>query len=291
MPVAYPLDMSDAAGRRARALQLALSLGDELGVPCEQARVVEDSNNTIVHLAPSPIIAKVGTTTLRPEAGSVLTRELRIGQFLAERGAPIAPPTSKVPAGPYVRDETILTLWDYSEHVPDRKVTDLELANALKSFHEAFASYPAPLPSFTENLDRARDALINSSVTADLPDDDRTFLLDVQTDIATKLEDLKPESHPLHGDPHLDGNILFTDKGPLFVDFEAACSGPYEWDLTSLESARLAYPEARQELLKVLSKMRSLCVATSCWIQYGRAPEVTEAAHVHLGFLREETSG
>jgi hypothetical protein len=32
-------------------------------------------------------------------------------------------------------------------------------------------------------------------------------------------------------------------------------------------------------------------VSTWCWMQYGRAPEVTEAAHVHLRLLREDASG
>jgi hypothetical protein len=285
--VTYALGMFDAAARQAHALHVAVSIGKEMDLRCEHAHVIKDSNNTIVHLAPSPVIAKVATTTLRPRTASVMTNELRIARFLAGRGAPIAPPASEVPAGPHARHETVLTLWAYCKHVPHRRVSDLQLASALRSFHAAFAAYPDPLPSFIENLDRARDALSRSSATPRLRDDDRTFLVDAGACIASSLAKFDLASLPLHGDPHLDGNILITDNGPLFVDFEAACAGPYEWDLTSLVRARLAYPDTRDDVLRILSKMRSLCVATWCWMQYGRAPEVTEAAHVHLSLLRD----
>lgn len=277
--------------RQAHALRVAVSLGNELGLPCERARVIKDSNNTIVHLAPSPVVAKVGTTMLRSNAATVLTNELRIGRFLAVHGAPIAPPSTDVEAGPHIRDEIIVTLWTYRGHAPKGRVSDLDLANALHSFHEAFAAYPYPLPPFTEALDRARDVLNNSSATPHLRNDDRAFLIDVGARIATSLQRVQLASFPLHGDPHLDGNILITANGPLFVDFEAACFGPYEWDLTSLGQARLAYPDAREDVLRILQTMRSLCVATWCWMQYGRAPEVTEAAHVHLQLLRESAHG
>jgi hypothetical protein len=76
----------------------------------------------------------------------------------------------------------------------------------------------------------------------------------------------------------------------LLIDLEAACIGPYEWDLTALEAARPMYSKLDDELLAVLSQMRSLCVSTWCWAQYGRAPEVDEGAHVHLRLLRDSAS-
>ncbi|MCA1671493.1 MAG: aminoglycoside phosphotransferase family protein [Actinobacteria bacterium] len=55
------------------------------------------------------------------------------------------------------------------------------------------------------------------------------------------LRDLDLSTQPLHGDPHLDGNCLFTQEGPVFIDFEASCTGPKEWDLTFLPK-EVAFP-------------------------------------------------
>ena len=102
------------------------------------------------------------------------------------------------------------------------------------------------------------------------------------------LDSLKTPAQPLHGDPHLDGNILVSARGPLFVDFEAACRGPVEWDLTSLgEDVANAYPRANVSLVRSLSSIRSLCVAIWCWMQPGRSPGVDQAARFHLRILRQ----
>jgi len=68
-----------------------------------------------------------------------------------------------------------------------------------------------------------------------------------------------------------------------------ACRGPLEWDMAYLppEAAAL-FPEIEPEALEVASLLMSACVATWCWAQLGRAPEVDEAALFHLRRLREE---
>lgn len=280
----------DQSARQAQALAAVSDLARELDVTCHQAKVIKDSNNTIIHLAPTPVVAKVGTTTLKPSSVS-LTNELQIGHYLAQMGAPIAPPTTEVPPGPHGRDGLVITLWDYIEHIAEAPVSDAELGDMLQLFHRAFAEYPGDLVDFTDNLTRARRALQEPGTTTALADRDKTFLLEVAARIGGALRDVDLERHPLHGEPHLDGNILTTNQGPLLVDFETACRGPYEWDLTSLEPAWSAYPDLDGHLVTLLSQMRSLCVSTWCWMQYGRAPEVDEAAHVHLEFLRESASG
>lgn len=279
-------DMIDSAIRRANALNAAVALGQTLGLGCADALVLKDSNNTIIHLAPAPVIAKVGTSTLRSDAAFVLARELDVGQFLADRGAPIAEPTPDAPPGPHLQNGITITLWTYYKHVLEPTPSEEYLAHMLSEFHEAFVGYPGELPDFTDNLTRARDALGDASRAPALPDADRAFLIDIAADLDTHLQDFDIDAQPLHGEPHLDGNILQTNRGPLLIDFEGACVGPYEWDLTSLEPARPRYPGVNSDLIAGLSRMRSLCVTTWCWMQYGRAPEVNEAAHVHLRYLR-----
>lgn len=42
------------------------------------------------------------------------------------------------------------------------------------------------------------------------------------------------------------------------------------------------------ELIALLRRMRSICVAAKCWVEPNRAPEVFEAAHIHLKLPRGE---
>ena len=142
------------------------------------------------------------------------------------------------------------------------------------------------MPDFTDNLSRARSALEDVDRTPRLPEGDRVFLLEVAARLGNELTAFDLPRHPLHGDPHLDGNVLLSNSGPLLVDFEGACVGPYEWDLTAMGRAHVAYPDADAALLALFSRMRSLTVSAWCWMQCGRAPEVDEAAHVHLEILR-----
>ena len=48
------------------------------------------------------------------------------------------------------------------------------------------------------------------------------------------------------------------------------------------------FPDVNRELIALLRRMRSVCVAAKCWVEPNRAPEVSEAAHVHLKLLRGE---
>ena len=141
---------NDHANHRQRgAIEAASAVAHKLGITCSRPTILRDSNNTIVHLAPAPVVAKVATTTIRRNAPALLERELSIGLHLASRQAPIAPPTSSVAPGPHWHGDTVLTLWEHRDHDPDRGVEPALLAAALKSFHEAFAGYPEQLPAFT----------------------------------------------------------------------------------------------------------------------------------------------
>lgn len=96
-------------------------------------------------------------------------------------------------------------------------------------------------------------------------------------------------SRPLHGEPHRDGNVLTSPDGPVFIDCEAACRGPVEWDLTALPPGIANhYGRIDPELVQWLRPARSLCVTVWCWMQPQRAPGVAEAARVHLSLVREQ---
>ena len=95
------------------------------------------------------------------------------------------------------------------------------------------------------------------------------------------------DERPLHGEAHL-ANAMVTHDGIRWFDFESVCRGPLEWDLSALpDEAHGAFEDVDSQLLALLRRLRSLCVAVWCSVQPDRAPEVAEAADFHLRLQRE----
>jgi Phosphotransferase enzyme family len=140
---------------------------------------------------------------------------------------------------------------------------------------------------FTVELDDAARPM-QPDRSPELDATDRRFLLRVVGELRAALGPLGAKYCPLHGSPH-GANWHLTADGPLLLDFETACLGPVEWDLSALGADTIAYfPCADLELLDSLRRMRSVCVAAKCWVAPERALELREAAHVHLKLLRGE---
>jgi Phosphotransferase enzyme family len=248
-------------------------------------RVLADSNNTIVHLAPEPLVAKVGTSHFRDASLEALDRELSVVRHLTSKAAPVVRPSASVPAGPHRARGLTITLWQYYERGAFTGGGRV-LGPLLAGVHEALLDYPGPLPRFTDELEDVGRILGDRGRLGRLPGDDYTFLMRVHEELTSSVPGTSSRDRPLHGSPH-SGNWLGGSAGPLLLDFETACRGPVEWDLTALgEDALGAFPHIDRELLPVLRRMRSLCVAVKCWLDPERAPEVREAAIVHLRLLR-----
>jgi hypothetical protein len=259
---------------------VAASYGVETSAPT----VLKDSNNTVVHLAPSGIVAKVGTSTIHL-GGERLELELGVGRHLAEAGAPIAPPSDAVPPGPHRHAGLVLTFWRFCEHRAAESGDATAAGQGLRHLHQALEDYPGVLPPFTDHF-REAGMLLAEAQLPGLAAADRGFLRETYEDLDQRIATIDITLRPLHGGPHL-GNVLVTADGVRFVDFEAACAGPTEWDAGFLPPAgatRLGRLD--EELMSMLDRIRSFCVAVWCWAQPERAPEVNEAARVHLRLLR-----
>ena len=268
------------------AVEAALGVVRKLGVPCDGPVVLSDANNTIVHLAPAPVVAKVGTSHFRDAHLESLERELAVAAYAAGRGAPIVRPTKDVPPGPHRWRDLTVTLWQYAEPGRDARLASTGSAAALAIVHTAMVDFPGSLPSFAVELEDAR-RLLQPQRSPALAADDRRFLLSVVDDLQAELSKLSPAAYqPLHGSPH-EGNWLCASEGLLLLDFETACRGPLEWDLAALDDRGVAlFPDVDTQLIALLRRMRSVCVASKCWTEPDRTPEVFEAAHVHLRLLR-----
>jgi hypothetical protein len=270
--------------RRQRACEAALGVAARLGVPARRAVILEDWNNTIIRLAPAPIVAKVGTSHFRDARLESLERELSVATYLAARGAPVIRPAPEVPSGPHRWQELTLTLWQYAEPTPG-PLTPAETAATIKVVHKALADFDATLPGFMVELDDAR-RLLQPHRSPALGPVDRRVLSGVVSEVEGALARIESPCRPLHGSPH-EANWLRSADGPLLLDFETACHGPIEWDLAALsDDALVFFPDADRELIRTMRRMRSLCVAAKCWVAPERAPQLREAAHVHLNILR-----
>jgi hypothetical protein len=212
--------------RRAVAVAAACDLARSNGLDFVRPTVLADAVNVVVWLAPGPVVARVlGERGRRLGAFDYARQELNLVSFLAGAGAPVAPPSGELPPGPHEHEGFTITFWEFIEHTESR----LELraaAQSLRHVHDALASYECPLPPY--DLFDEVDALLADDTLA--PPRDLEALRRVRERITVPQESMRP----LHGDVNL-GNVLPSRRGHLWTDFESACLGPVEYDLSALE--------------------------------------------------------
>jgi hypothetical protein len=271
--------------RRQRALAATRQVAAAHDLDAIGVHVIKDSNNTIVLLPAERLVSKVSTSTPGGRGADALERELRLGRHLTQHGAPIAPPGRPEIAGPHEHRGMTLTFWRYHEPQPRPTTGGVELGAALRDFHTALAAVATALPPLAERIDRAAELLQSPGVTPSLAAADRRAAALGHSRLRALVDSLV-SSIALHGEPHED-NVIWTESGPLLVDFEAACTGPVEWDLAYLPAAALiGFPDRDDEAVAKLRAGVSFCVAAWCWAQPKRAPELAGAATYHLDVLR-----
>ncbi len=239
--------------RNGPAVQAAQEVAQRHGIAAEHARVLHDATNVVVHLAPSPVVAKICRASVGDHGWRKLATELEIARHLIRAGAPVVGPSQELPPGPHVQGDFAMTFWRHQDHDPDALATSRGAGHALAQVHAALDSYPETFPSF---LDRQ-----------------------------VKLHERKLRCRTLHGDPHR-GNVLVSKAGYLLIDFESVCSGPLEWDLSALPGLGAGAFNVDEDLLSLLGRLRSLCVAVWCWTRARSSTALDRAARDHMGLLR-----
>jgi hypothetical protein len=75
------------------ALAAACAVAVDHGLPCGDAEVVYAGSNVLVHLRPSPVVARVmtGTVVLHDDPRSWLSREVAVTTFLAPTRLAVPP--------------------------------------------------------------------------------------------------------------------------------------------------------------------------------------------------------
>jgi hypothetical protein len=205
------------------ATDAAVAVAAEFELVSVDPLLIGQSSNVLVHLRPAPVVARVMTATaaLHADPDAWLRRELSVAGFAAAAGAPVVAPSQLLAPGPYERDGLWLSFWELA--TLRREGPPLEgaaVGRSLRELHEALAQYSAELPPFT-------DAFVEIEPLVDRE-------LRPRFEHATAaLAEVNLPWQPLHGDASLS-NLLDTDRGPLWNDFEDVCQGPAVWDLAGV---------------------------------------------------------
>jgi hypothetical protein len=205
------------------------------GFDHEGATLLRYVGNAVFRLRYDPVIVRIVLApSLRHRVGKVVA----VARWLARNGVPAVRLLDGFEQ-PLQAGEHLATLW-HDVPATGPPPTGVDLARLLRRFHE-LAPPSFELPSWepmTIVRGRLRDA-------QGIKLADRAFLERRCGEIEVALHSI--EYHlppgPVHGDAYL-GNLIPGPDGPVLCDFDSACIGPREWDLTPLAvgQLRLGHP-------------------------------------------------
>ena len=276
-----------AEERRKQAIEAVSKIATSYNIKFHTLKILEDSNNTVIYLAPSSIVAKVSTSILQKQKISNLKHELNVGLYLTKHDAPVVPPSKELPAIVYRYNNLEVTFWQYCMGEIREKLDEIKLVTAIEQFQASFSGYQGELRLFTENYQECCLLLNSDRLSPELSTNDRQFLLQVYEYLSARLHAFKYKCVPIHTEIH-SGNVMWQNNKPLLIDFESCCLGPRELDfLLFSEKTLSACPgiNINRELVKVLSELKSFCVTVYCYLQLDRSPKMREAAQYHIDRL------
>jgi aminoglycoside phosphotransferase (APT) family kinase protein len=268
-------------GEIQRALAAAMSTASALGLAVDNAVVLHDSNKLTVRLLPCDVVARVA-----PIAHQVAQFEIGLARRLAESGSPVAALDPRADPRVYERDGFAVTLWTYYQPAMSGEVPPADYANALERLHSGMRKLDLRTPHFTDRVEAAQHLVETTHLTPDLADADRKLLITTLRSRRQAIADRGAAEQLLHGEPH-PGNVLSTESGLLFIDFETCCRGPVEFDLAHVpEDVSERYADADQDLLSQCRVLVLAMVAAWRWDPGDQFPDRQRAAHALLSALR-----
>lgn len=122
-------------------MRAAVSVAAELGVACDEPVVLADGANVIVHLSPSPVVAKVAASTpeVRPDSAAWLQRELDTAVFLVRAGAPALAPSPEVPPAAQHGAGYVMSFWTYMPPSGDERPDEAVIGSMLTIWYNLYA--------------------------------------------------------------------------------------------------------------------------------------------------------
>lgn len=264
-----------------RAKAAAVSVAASLGLAADDAVVLHNSNKLALRVTPCDVLARV------THSGEEVARlELQRVRRLAEAGCPVGAVEPRVDPLVYERGGFGVTLWVYynSETL---SVSPEDYAQSLAQLHAGMRTVDLASPRFTDRIADAQRVAANPDLCPELADADRELLDGRLADLRRMIDTLGAAEQLLHGEPH-PGNVLGTEHGLVFVDFETICRGPVEFDLAHVPEAVCDhYPGTNQELLDICRQLVLAMVAAWRWEVGDEFPNRKQWGHAFLRALRE----
>ena len=259
----------------------ATSVTTTLDLPVNEVVVVQNSNKLALRLLPCDVFARVALV-----GQEVSALEVELAQRLAVLGSPVAALEPRVDPRVYEDDGFALTLWTYYETARNQ-VTSSDYADALQRLHAAMRNLEIAVPHFMERAAEAGRLVASRDATPALAEADRVLLLSTLRSARQQIHSRGAAEQLLHGEPH-EGNVLSTQDGPLFIDFETCCRGPIEFDVAHLpKDVSADYPVVDQVLLEECRRLILAMVAAWRWDVRDEFPDGQQHGRNLLTLLRE----
>jgi Ser/Thr protein kinase RdoA (MazF antagonist) len=276
------------ANIQAAAARAAVQVAARFDIAGTEPLVLADGANVIVHLSPSPVVAKVAASTpaVRADVDAWLQRELDLAVFLGDEGIPVMAPSGEVPATVQHGDGHVMSFWTYLEpsgHGRTDPPSEALIGSMLRDLHTALRSYPADLTTLTPLGDIP---VFLARPQTQLSAADRAMLAGVYTRLTADLAAAAPRQQALHGDAGVM-NLMATGGRWVWHDFEDTCAGPVAWDLAATTaSPRLdgdailaAYGDrVDPALLRTCEQLRRLHLTIWYHLYAERLPECRQRA-------------
>jgi hypothetical protein len=234
-------------GDSSAAVTAARAVAAEHGVRGDDAVVIAAGSNVLVHLKPSPVVARVmtGTAALHDDIARWLEREVAVGVFVADHGGPVVPPSELIAPGPYEHDGLWMTFWKFVAHErSDRSPDAGAVGRSLRELHNALAGFAGDLEPFSAIRDQIDRQLAELHPCAWLSGREIELLRSELRRLTPTVFATSVPVQPIHGDAGL-GNLLDSRAGLLWNDLEDVCAGPVGWDVAGVVAS--ARTRARSE--------------------------------------------
>jgi len=272
--------MQEAEARR--AVVAAMSTASALDLAVDDAIVLSDSNRLVVRLTPCDVVARVTPMTHHASA----EREVELVKRLAETDSPVAALEARVEPRVFVRDGFKIAMWSYFEPV-QRPLPPGGYAQALERLHAGLRQIDVTTPHFMDRVAATQRDVASSDVTPDLVDTDRALLANTLSDLRRSIVNRRAPEQLLHGEPH-PWNVLNTNHGPLFIDFENTAHGPVEYDLAWVpDEVSERYLDADQDLVGECRGVVLAIVAAHRWSRDDQHPSGRQSGVAFLNVLRD----
>ena len=266
-----------AGDRVVEATAAAARVAELVGAETSDPQVLHQSNNVVIRFA--DVVLKVSTDCGMAE------RDVVVASHVSAAGGPALAPL----LAPIVDGDFSISAWPYLPEGPE--ITAREAGKALRDLHRTLVGVPIDLPPLSSRFDKVAAVIADCEATSALDPRDRAVL-------RSAVDTLAPATtgaDVLHTEPH-DRNRLRRDGHVVYIDFEAASTGPIEWDLAYLpdDVVQDLWPDHDPLLRATLMIGVSACVSIACWRHITARPHDADMrwhAEHHLEAVRKALAG